>query len=263
MAEQTNFLTGLLEKNSFIMLLGIIVLSTLVWLYIFYLSSVMSSETIESKITGIVMPQMEKWSSKDVLTTFFMWSVMMIAMMLPSATPMILTFFAINKKHHSLRKKFTPTWIFISGYLLVWIGFSLLATIAQWSLHTLALTLPASKIITPTVSVVILTTAGIYQFTPIKKACLKSCQSPLSFILGNWREGKLGSFIMGLQHGLYCLGCCWVLMGILLVVGVMNLLWVAIIAIFIFIEKVVQFTNLFSNIGGILLIGWGLGLILV
>ena len=220
----------------------------------------MTPGTMESS-ANILMPQMEKWAFNDILAAFAMWSVMMTAMMLPSAMPMILVFSTVNRKHHSLGNQFVPTWIFLFGYLIIWVIFSLVMALIQFILHNLALVSSEIKIVNPAFSGIILISAGAYQFTRVKEVCLKNCQSPLGFMMDYWKEGKLGAFIMGLRHGLYCVGCCWILMIILFAAGVMNLLWVSLIAIFIFLEKVIQRNSMFSYISGFLLLIWGLGLI--
>jgi predicted metal-binding membrane protein len=261
MTEQTDVLASWLKRDQLFVFLELILLALIAWAYILQLNSAMSSESMDSIVSDVAMPQMNQWDIKDAAAIALMWSVMMIAMMLPSATPMILIFSTVNRKRQLLGNPFVPTWIFLSGYLLVWIGFSLLATGGQWSLHNLSLISPRMKIINPLVSGIILIAAGIYQFTPIKDVCLKNCQSPLDFIMGNWRNGKLGTLFMGLQHGKYCVGCCWAFMILLFVGGVMNLLWVAMIAIFVFIEKAAPVHYWLGKVAGFLLAAWGIGII--
>ena len=263
MTQSTEVLIKLFKQKSLFIFFGIVILMLLSWLYVFYLSSAMASRTMESNAQDILMPTMEKWNLNVILTTFAMWSVMMSAMMLPSAMPMILVFSTVNRKRHSLGNQFVPTWIFLSGYIIVWVIFSLAITLIQFSLHNFALLSPEMKIINPALSGIILISAGIYQFTRVKEACLKNCQTPLGFMMNYWREGKAGAFVMGLHHGLYCVGCCWVLMILLFILGVMNILWVFLIAIFVFIEKVIQRKYIFSYTAGALLIVWGLGVIVI
>lgn len=261
MTEQTDVLTRMLKRDQFFVFIGLFLLTVISWAYITHLNSAMPSESMDSMVNDVAMPQMHQWDIKDVATIAIMWSVMMTAMMLPSATPMILIFSTVNRKRHLSGNKIVPTWIFLSGYLLVWIGFSIMATGTQWGMHTLSLISPELKIINPLVSGMVLMAAGIYQFTPIKDVCLKNCHSPLGFIMGNWRDGKFGALLMGLQHGKYCVGCCWAFMLLLFVAGVMNLLWVAIITIFIFLEKVAPIRHWLSRTAGFLLAAWGLGII--
>jgi predicted metal-binding membrane protein len=207
----------------------------------------------------MAMPQLAPWGLADVVMTASMWAVMMAAMMLPAAAPMLLLFSTVNQKRSAQGgTPVVPTGIFLLGYLIAWAGFSLLAAGAQWGLHTLMLLSPVLSITNPPVSGLILIAAGVYQFTPLKRACLVQCQSPLDFLLTHWRGGKGGTLLMGLSHGGYCLGCCWVLMALLFVGGVMNLTWVAVIAGFVLAERVLTRGQLLSRLAGALLIGWGL-----
>lgn len=259
MTEQTDVLATWLKRDQLFVFLGLVLLAAIAWAYLLHLNSAMASESMDKMIGDVTMPQMQPWDTKDVAAIAIMWSVMMIAMMLPSAAPMILIFSTVNRKRQLSGTPFVPTWIFLSGYLLVWIGFSLIAAGAQWGLHNLSLISLGMKIINPLASGIVLIAAGVYQFTPIKDVCLKNCHSPLDFIMGNWQDGKPGALFMGLQHGKYCVGCCWAFMILLFVGGVMNLLWVAMIAIFVFIEKVVSHRS--SKFAGFLLVVWGAGLI--
>jgi predicted metal-binding membrane protein len=128
--------------------------------------------------------------------------------------------------------------IFGLGYLTVWVGFSACATLAQWALHHAAVLSPEMAAPSPRIGGAILCAAGVYQLTPFKRACLMHCQSPLGFLMTRWRDGTSGALLMGMRHGAYCLGCCWALMCVLFVVGVMNLVWVATLALFVFFEKI-------------------------
>ena len=175
-----------------------------------------------------------------------MWWVMMVAMMLPSATMMIMTVARVSSRRGD---RAAPV-LFASGYLIAWGGFSILATGLQFALETLALLGPVSMAATATAGGVLLVLAGIYQFTPLKHACLRHCRSPLSFVLNRWRDGRTGAVAMGTEHGAYCLGCCWVLMLLLFVFGVMNLLWIAALAIAVLVEKAVPGGPLLARIAG-------------
>ena len=153
---------------------------------------------------------------------------------------------------------YVPTGVFLSGYLLVWSGFSAAATLANWGLH--ANSLLSSMMGTSTSSYLggaLLMTAGAFQWSPLKSACLTHCRSPLGFLMSDWREGTGGALRMGLRHGAYCVGCCWTLMGLLFVLGVMNLLWIAALAAFVLLEKVAPGGRRFSRGTGLLLFGWG------
>jgi predicted metal-binding membrane protein len=140
----------------------------------------------------------------------------------------------------------------------VWTGFSALATVAQWGLHVAALLSPGMVATSPWLGGGLLLAAGIFQWTPLKNACLRQCRSPVNFLLQSWREGPTGALVMGLRHGAYCAGCCWFLMALLFVAGVMNLLWVATIMAFVLLEKAAPKGDWIARFGGALLVGWGL-----
>lgn len=179
----------------------------------------------------------------------------MIGMMIPSAAPMILLFDKLNKNKHG--GKFVSTAIFIAGYLIMWGLFSLLATLVQWGLENASLMMPMAQVKSPIFGGIVFIVAGLYQFTPLKHACLKHCRSPFAFIMNEWRDGKLGAIKMGASHGAYCLGCCWFLMALLFVSGVMNLIWVAAIAAYVLAEKAMPVGQLVARTGGVLMIAFG------
>jgi predicted metal-binding membrane protein len=189
---------------------------------------------------------------------FTMWIIMMAAMMIPSAAPMILIFTTINRKRRAQERPFVPTGIFLLGYLVVWGVFSAVVTLLQWRLHQTALLTPMMASASPLLSGATLTAAGIFQLTPLKHVCLQHCRSPLGFLLTHWRDDLRGVFQMGLKHGTYCLGCCWLLMALLFVVGVMNLAWLAVLTVFIVLEKVASAGFYLSRVTGLLLLGAGL-----
>lgn len=204
-----------------------------------------------------LMPRLQGWGAFDFLLVFGMWAVMMVATMAPSVAPMLLMFATVNRRRREQDAPFVPTGLFLAGYLAVWTGFSLLAAAAQWLLHSAALLSPAMVSASPVLAGGLLAAAGVFQWTPLKHACLAHCRSPLGFLLTSWREGRGGAFRMGLQHGVFCVGCCWVLMGLLFVVGVMNLVWVAAIAGFVLLEKLLPRGLWLSRSTGILLAAWG------
>lgn len=177
------------------------------------------------------------WSAGYALLIFLMWWVMMVAMMVPSAAPMVLIHAAVGRKQEKADRPLAATALFVTGYLTIWMVFSLMATALQWGLEALGIVTGMMEIASPALAGLVLITAGLYQLTPLKGACLRHCQHPLTFIIHHWRPGKVGGFRMGLEHGSYCLGCCWFLMALLFVGGIMNLIWIAGIAIFVGIEK--------------------------
>jgi len=148
--------------------------------------------------------------------------------------------------------------LFGLGYLIMWVGFSVVAAFAQWGLHEAALLSPKMATTSSVLGGAVLLLAGAYQLTPTKGACLRQCQSPLGFLMTNWREGARGALVMGLKHGKYCLGCCWALMCVLFVVGVMNLAWVAALTAFILIEKFGRSGSYVARLGGVAMIAAGI-----
>jgi predicted metal-binding membrane protein len=239
-----------LRRDRIIVLAGLISVAALAWAYTVYLAHDMGNMHMGM---GMAMPKMQSWSLMDFVSMFLMWAVMMVAMMVPTAAPMILIFANVNRKRQEQERPYVPTAVFLSGYLLVWTGFSVLATLAQWGLHEAALLSPMMVSTSPILGGILLLAAGIFQWTPLKYACLKHCRSPLSFLMTDWREGYRGALIMGLKHGSYCTGCCWFLMALLFVAGVMNLLWVATITAFVLVEKAVPRGDLVGRIAGVAL----------
>lgn len=202
------------------------------------------------------MPMDAPWTRVEVLSTIAMWTVMMVGMMTPSALPVLLV---VAKSAGTRGEGRIPAsaLAFGAGYLIVWCGFSVVAGLAQWLLHDAALLSPAMAAASPRIAAGILVGAGVYQLTPLKRACLLHCQSPISFLMAHWRQGLAGSLRMGLHHGVYCLGCCWAIMLVLFVVGVMNLAWVAAIGVFVLLEKTGFFGLMLSRFAGAGLVIWG------
>ena len=262
---------ALLKRDRIIVLAGLAIIIVLAWVYTIYLAHDMGEMDMGMGMgmrmgmdmpmdmnMKMSMPNMHTWGFLDFLLLFIMWVVMMVAMMTPSAAPMVLVFSKINRQRYNQQNPYLATAIFLLGYLIVWIGFSAVATLTQWSLHSVALLSPMMVSTSPILGGVLLISAGIFQFTPLKYTCLSHCRSPMGFLMTEWRKGNRGALIMGLRHGSFCVGCCWLIMALLFVAGVMNLLWVAIIAIYVLIEKVVPAGHWVSRIIGILVIIWGL-----
>jgi len=209
---------------------------------------------------GMAAMQMQAWDFRYFLMMFLMWAVMMIGMMLPSVTPTVLIYAAVARKSAVQGTPVAPTGAFVSGYIAMWIGFSLLATLMQWSLEKAALLSPMMVSRSASLGAALLIAAGIYQWLPLKDKCLHQCRSPVDFISSNWRSGTIGAFRMGLSHGTFCLGCCWVLMGLLFVGGVMNLLWIAAITLFVLLEKLLPLGDKGGRVMGLLMIASGMGI---
>ena len=234
--------------------IGLLAATALAWVSLFRMQAGMW--TMHG--AGMTMPGMQAWSPLEPLLLLLMWATMMVAMMLPSAAPTILLVASVLRRRREHASPAAPTTVFVAGYLLVWTGFSAAAALAQWGLHQAALLSPAMASTSPVLGGILLLVAGAYQFLPVKTACLHHCRSPLGFLGSHWREGTGGALAMGVRHGLYCLGCCWALMTLLFVAGVMNLLWVAAIAALVLVEKVVPAGPWVGRVAGLTLVGWGL-----
>lgn len=205
--------------------------------------------------TAMVQPA--DWTPGYALLIFCMWWVMMVAMMLPSASPMILLFALVNRRQRTQGAPFIPAGVFAAGYLITWGGFSLVATGLQWFLERAELLSTMMASTSVRFAGFLLIAAGIYQLTPLKYACLRHCWSPMQFIMQYWRSGTFGALRMGIKHGLFCLGCCWLLMGLLFVGGVMNLYWIIGLAILVLLEKIIPAGHWMGWITGAGLIVWG------
>jgi len=180
-----------------------------------------------------------------------MWWLMMAAMMLPSATPAVLLYARVRASRSS-DPAIAATWVFVAGYLAAWLVFSLLAATAQ-----LLLTGPAMAFDNATAEGAVLIAAGAYQLTPLKSACLAECRAPAQFISRHWRPGTTGALQLGMRHGVYCVGCCWMLMTLLFVGGIMNLWWIAVLTILVGIEKLAPRGESIGRVASVALIGWG------
>jgi predicted metal-binding membrane protein len=236
-------------------LAGIIALS---WAYLVHLSLRMAAMPQEPmQMPGMHMPQWQPWGTIDFALMLLMWVVMMAGMMVPSASPMILMFTRVNRDRLAKGGTVVPTAVFLAGYAIVWSAFSLAATLAQWGLHLAALLSPTMVSTSPILGGLLLITAGAFQWSALKHACLSKCRTPLSFLLTEWRDGHAGALVMGLRHGIFCAGCCWALMALLFVGGVMNLLWVSAIAAFVLVEKIAPRGLRIERGAGLGLMAWG------
>jgi predicted metal-binding membrane protein len=190
-----------------------------------------------------------------------MWFVMMVAMMLPSAAPTILLFSTVSGRRRQQGAPAVPATVFTAGYVLVWGLYATLAAGVQWELHRRLLLSPAMASVSPVLSGGLLVAAGLYQWLPIKRACLSHCRSPLGFLTLEWREGVWGALWMGMRHGTFCVGCCWLLMALLFVAGVMNLAWVVGIAALVLVEKLVRGGLWVGRLAGVAMMVWGVWVI--
>lgn len=203
----------------------------------------------------LAAPMTSAWTPVQAGLMVMMWAVMMAAMMLPSAIPMVLAYDRMGAR--SAEGRAGSTSLFIAGYVLIWSAFAGGATGLQWVLHDLTLVNGMGVVTRGGLAGLLLVGAGLYQLTPAKRRSLGACRTPLGFLTTSWRDGRAGAFRMGLHHGRLCLGCCWALMVLLFVLGVMNLAWVAVLAIFVLAEKVSRRGELISVVGGAVMIVWG------
>src|SRR6185437_1282109 len=198
------------------------------------------------------------WTPGHAALIVSMWAVMMAAMMLPGAAPMILFYSAIARRRSEREPAAPAAGVFSLGYLAVWVIFSLAAATLQFGLERTALLSPVMRTTSIAVAGIVLIAAGVYQWTPLKHACLRRCRSPLEFVMLHWRPGTRGAFTMGFRHGGYCVGCCWLLMLLLFIGGVMNVAWIAGISLFILVEKTAPAGRWVSRSTGAILAAWGL-----
>ena len=236
---------------------GLILVSLLAWGFV--LAGGGTGMSIRAMSTWRFPPPMDRpamagmWTPAYAVTMLVMWWVMMVAMMLPSAAPLILLYEQIARKSGGSGAR--AAWL-AAGYCLGWLGFSLAATALQYGLEQLGwIHGMLMWSLNPWLSAALLAAAAVYQITPLKHACLKHCRTPFGFIMGHWRPGASGAFRMGLVHGTYCVGCCWFLMALLFVGGIMNIVWIAGLALMVLVEKVAPNGRLVSNLLGVLFLG--------
>ena len=215
----------------------------------------------EGGMAGMAMMAPAVWTPGYAVVMFFMWWIMMVAMMLPSAAPMILLFATVNRKQRETGHPYVATSLFAVGYLAAWAGFSLVAVFLQWGFERTGILSPMLVGTNVIFGGVLLLAAGVYQLTPIKHACLRQCRSPLAFLSTHWRRGARGALRMGLEHGAFCVDCCWFLMGLLFFGGVMNLYWIAGLALFVLFEKIVPAGHWLGYATGVALLVWGAGML--
>jgi predicted metal-binding membrane protein len=248
--NQTSALERALRRDRFVVLAGVASVVLLGWAYL------IAGVGIDMSMVGMAMKPVP-WTPSYTLLMFTMWCIMMIVMMLPSTAPMVLLFTTIKRKQEASSTPAIGAGIFLTGYLAVWAGSSFVATLVQWGLEDAGLIAMGMSAGSTILAGSILLTAGLYPFTPLKAVCLRHCQSPVLFLSTHWRPGTAGAFRMGALHGAYCLGCCWFLMALLFVGGVMNLIWVACIAIYVALEKMFPAGPWLSRATGVTLAALG------
>lgn len=232
---------GAFRRDRAAVLAGLLGVIAVAWLYLFWEASRMGGMAVATAADAGLF-----------FSTLLMWAAMMVGMMLPSAAPAILLYGGMVRKSRERGRGMPAVYVFVAGYLMAWTAFSVLAAALQVFLGHLALMSPMMVSTNGALSGVFLVTAGLYQWLPVKQACLRTCRSPLQFFMMHWRGGRTGALHMGLEHGVICVGCCWSLMLLLFVGGVMNLLWVAVVAGFILVEKLLpagRLTGRFAGVG--------------
>ena len=295
--EGDTALTALLKRDRIVVTACLALLTLLAWAYVLWLSTNMGmatnltpAETTVSEpssgmagmdtgdggtstdsmdgmdmsgTSGQLEPAFRAWAPADFAFMFAMWSVMMVGMMTPSVAPMVLLYAAVGRKAAERGAPLAATGWFFAGYVAVWVTFSALATLAQWALTNLALLTPMMATTSTFFGGVLLVAVGVYQWTPLKNTCLRECQMPLGFLMahGGFRSEPLGAARFGMVHGIYCLGCCFALMGLLFVGGIMNILWIAGLTILILLEKVAPVGRLIPRVSGALIGAAGIWLL--
>lgn len=246
------------KRDRRIVLTALTAITVLTWVHMYQMSP-STALTIDAAVCSA--PTGTAWNLQSLLLAFLMWNVMMVGMMIPTASPMILMFATTNRRHRDQNGPFVPTAIFVLGYVIVWTGYSAGATLAQWGMHSASLLTPYTLRTTPAVGGLLLIAAGLFQWSPLKHRCLTQCQTPLSFLMTEWREGTSGALLMGLKHGAYCVGCCWAIMALMFVAGAMNLLWTALLTAFMLVEKVAPARQQIEKLAGIVFVFAGVGMV--
>jgi predicted metal-binding membrane protein len=278
MSHEGGRLEAVLRRDRLVTAVGLIVLTALAWWWLLSGAGLGMSawditraavfpHRVANAVGGMAMPTPEPrpWGLAEWLLVPAMWWVMMIAMMTPAAAPTILLYARVRRQ--ALAREATglaPTGAFVAGYLLAWLGFSLAAAGLQWMLQRAEL-IPGEGLGSQSrwLSAGLLLAAGAYQFSPLQNQCLSHCRSPAAFLSRHWQPGFAGALRLGLLHGAYCVGCCWVLMGLLFVGGVMNLLWIAALAVLVLVEKVAPGGRWVARGCGVLLLAWSATTLLV
>ena len=245
----------MISRNNLLIFLTLICLSALAW--------IVTAAQADGMGWGMFTCSMTMGTPFSVSNAFLyvvLWGVMMIAMMLPAMMPIIEIFQTMARRRQEQALPFTPVWVFVAGYLVLWTLTGGVGYAADLAIQSLPTQFPALRTYGMVIGGVTLIAAGSYQLTPLKYLCLSQCRSPMGFLLSSWRDGHWGAFRMGVDHGLYCLGCCWSLMAVLFVVGSMNLVWMGILSAVIFVEKSIPQGVVIGKVVGIALIALGVAL---
>jgi predicted metal-binding membrane protein len=259
----------LIRRDQLPLLLALLALTVIAWCYVVWLASGMAMPPdaampampgMDMAGTMLMAPAATSWTPVHLAFIFAMWAVMMIGMMTPSVTPMVLLHAQVMRHSATPGQRVASSCWFLAGYLGVWMLFAAVASLAQWQLDRLALMTPMMESASRPLGAAVLIATGVYQWLPIKDACLVQCRSPLSFIQrhGGFQSSVRGSLRLGFVHGMYCVGCCWALMALLFAVGVMNLLWIAALTITVLLEKLLPRGRLLARLAGCASAAYGL-----
>ena len=240
---------------------GLVAMTAVAWIWLVREAARMNGMAANAQMhMAMGMADMRVWDASAWLGLAIMWAVMMVAMMLPSAAPLIVLVLGVYRRRHTAQARLSA-YAFLAGYLLAWTLFSAVAALAQVVMHRAAVMSPDMRVGSSVLASAVLIAAAVYQWLPIKNVCLTHCRSPFGFLSVHWREGMGGGLAMGLHHGLFCIGCCWLLMALLFVVGVMNLLWVALLAALVFVEKLAPKGALIGRAAGVGMAAWAIYLL--
>ena len=253
--EIVNFVpteTGVLRRDRIVVVLALTLLTALAWSYLLWLSADISMDGMIPSGMALMVPAHTPWQPMEFAFVFVMWTVMMVGVMTPSAAPMFLMYARMGRLTDAQGTPLPATVWFAAGYFLVWVAFALLATWVQWGLERSGLLDSWMASTSSVLAAFVFVVAGSYQWTRLKDVCLTQCQRPFAFLMrhGVFRPDASGSVMLGLRHGAYCVGCCWALTALLLVGGVMNLLWIGLLALLILLEKVTPFGRRIAPLAG-------------
>ena len=257
---------ALLRRERAIVAAALAAVAVLAWIYVWRGAGTGMSALHMTAVTLFphLHPDMAGAMQSPWLLVVSMWWVMMVAMMTPSAAPLVLLYGRVMRHHTgSAEPAFVPSLCLFAGYLVAWLVFSLAAAALQRELQPAGIISPMmlwSR--SALLSAGVLAAAGLYQLSPLKQACLRQCRGPVQFLTQHWRPGRLGAFVLGLRHGAYCVGCCWMLMALLFVGGVMNLAWIGVLTLLVLVEKLAAAGEWVGRSSGLLLIAWALATLL-
>ena len=261
--HQKSSIELLIQRDRLWMGLGLVTAIVLAWFFLLREAAAMHAMAAEARAhaaMGMAGMTMRAWGASDWFALFVMWSVMMVGMMLPSAAPVIMLVLGAYRLRRDSQARLAAV-AFIAAYLVVWTTFSAAAALGQLELHRAAVLSDDMRLHSAVVSGVLLVLAGVYEWVPFKNQCLVQCQAPLAFLSQHWRAGVSGGFLMGARHGAFCVGCCWLLMTLLFVLGVMNLLWIAALAAIVLLEKLWRYGLVVGRVAGLAAGVWGIYLL--